>query len=258
MDTIKQVIYEKIKAAREKRFLTNCYSMDIVENSKEMWTLEDELVFSYDDHGINRLVFFAKEWKDVDVLLGMIDHGRYYLEFMTKNSREYIPRGLSLTAAILRMANPDCRSVFEENSVVLQYKNAEIIDMAKESDTDEINKILWSTFHTEISHLLSDEELREKIREGQVSIHRDQTGRIDALLQADVMPKKFYINQVVNRTDKQVIHAILLNRLERYIAAGGKYLYAWVEDKNIASLKFHEKYKMRHDGMWSMIYSLEK
>jgi hypothetical protein len=258
MDTGKQIIYEKIKAARAKRFLSNCYSMDVVENSNGIWLLGDEFLFSYDDHGINRLVFFAREWKEIDVLLDTIDYGRYYLEFMTKDPKKYVPRDSLLTASMLRMANPDCRSVFAEDSIVLPYKNTERIDMAKESDADEINEILWTTFHTEISHLLSDEELIEKIREGQISIHRDQTGHIDALLQADVMPKKFYINQVVNRSDRHVIHAIVLNRLEQYITAGGKYLYAWVEEKNIASLKFHEKYGMRHDGMWSMIYSLEK
>ena len=72
------------------------------------------------------------------------------------------------------------------------------------------------------------------------------------------MPKKFYINQVVNQGERKTIHAILLNRLEAYTNAGGKYLYAWVEDKNTASLKFHEKYGMKHDGMWSMIYSIER
>lgn len=42
------------------------------------------------------------------------------------------------------------------------------------------------------------------------------------------------------------------------IKAGGKYLYAWVEAFNVASVKFHEKYGMKHDGMWSMIYSIER
>ena len=72
------------------------------------------------------------------------------------------------------------------------------------------------------------------------------------------MPKKFYINQIVNKGKREIIHAILLNRLEEYIKAGGKYLYAWVEERNIASVKFHEKYGMKHDGMWSMSYSIER
>ena len=55
-----------------------------------------------------------------------------------------------------------------------------------------------------------------------------------------------------------MIHALLLNRLAEYAETGGKYLYAWIEDKNTASIKFHKKYGMRHDGMWNMIYSVER
>ena len=58
-----------------------------------------------------------------------------------------------------------------------------------------------------------------KIREGQISIHRNKEGNIDAILQAEEMPKKFYINQIVNKAEKNVIHAILLNRLKKYIEA---------------------------------------
>ena len=43
-------------------------------------------------------------------------------------------------------------------------------------------------------------------------------------------------------------------KIYEYIESGGKYMYAWVEENNIASLKFHQKYGMRHDGMWDLIY----
>lgn len=256
MDT--QIIYEKIKFARMQRFISNCYSIDIVERCNRIWFIDDGFLFTYTDHGINRLVYFAKDWNTVDELLGMVDHGRYYLEFITKDIWEYAPTESLLTASMMRMTNPDCRIVFESGSGVLQYKGAAVIEEAQESDVGEINKILYSTFHTEVSHLPNKDELREKIRENQITVHRDNGGHIDALLQAEVMPKKFYINQIVNNADKCIIHAMLLDKLEKYIAVGGKYLYAWVEDKNIASLKFHKKYGMRHDGMWSRIYYLER
>lgn len=254
----RQIIYKRTKVARLQRLLTNCYSMDAVENCKEMWSQGDEFIFSYEDHGVGRLVYFAKTWDSVDRLLEKVENGRYFLEFMIRNPEEYIPDNSMQVAAMLRLANPDCRNVFEPHSQVIKFKDAVAVETAVERDAEEINNILWSTFQTEISHLLSDEELREKIKAGQICIHRDDDNYIDALLQADVMPKKFYINQVVNKGNREVIHAILLNRLEEYIGGGGKYLYAWVEDKNIASIKFHEKYGMTHDGMWSMIYSIER
>ncbi len=254
----KQSIYEMIKTARLQRFVTNCYSMDVIEHCQKVWSQGDEFVFLYNDHGIQRLVFFAKSIDAVDKLLSQIDSGRYFFEFMTKNPEVFIPDKSKKIAAMMRFANPDCRNVFELDSKVIQYKCAASVETAGEQDATEINRILWSTFHTEISHLLSDSELKVRIKDGQLTIHRDADNNIDALLQADVMPKKFYINQVVNKANREVIHAILLNRLEEYINKGGKYLYAWVEDKNIASIRFHEKYGMKHDGMWSMIYSIER
>ncbi len=253
-----EIIYEKVNNARMQRLRNNCYSMDVVEHSQELWEKGDEFLLSYDDNGINRLIYFAKDYDSVDSLLNLVKNGRYYLEFMAKNPTEYIPSGSRRIAAMMRMTNSDCRSVFEKTSPIITYKDSVVIDNAAEYDAEEINRILWTHFRTEISHLLSDEELREKIKDGQLTVHRNIDGHIDALLQANVMPKKFYINQIVNKTEKNVIHAILLDRLEKYVNAGGKYLYAWVEDTNIASLKFHEKYGMKHDGMWSMIYSLER
>ena len=251
----KQIIFEKVKTARLQRFLNNCYSMDVVERCTNLWSSGDEFVLSYEDHGIQRLTFFAKSWESLNELLKQIEDGHRYLEFMTKDPEAFIPNGFSLTARMMRLANPDCRSVFEEDSPVLQYRDPTIRENAGTEDAKEINRILWNTFHTEISHLLTDEEVTERIR--QFTIHRGN-GLIDAVLQADVMPKKYYINQIVNKGEKKNIHALLLNGLEEYIAQGGKYLYAWVEDKNIASQKFHQKYGMTHDGMWNMLYCLEK
>lgn len=254
----KESIYEKVKKARFQRFVNNCYSMDTVEHCQEVWSQGDEFVFSYEDHGIQRLIFFAKNMNTVDRLLSEVDSGRYFLEFMTKNPDEFVPEKSSKIAAMMRFANSDCRNVFDSDSQIIKFKDSVAVETATEQDAEEINRILWSIFHTEISHLLTDEELRERIMDGQLTVHRDNSNCIDALLQADVMPKKFYINQVFNKGNKEVIHAIVLHRLEKYVNAGGKYLYAWIEDKNIASIKFHEKYRLKHDGMWSMLYSIER
>ena len=51
---------------------------------------------------------------------------------------------------------------------------------------------------------------------------------------------------------------MLQKRLKDYVNQGGKYAYAWVEKNNIASVKFHEKYGMKFDGLWNMVYALKK
>lgn len=254
----KELLYEKIKTARIQRFLTNCYSLDVIDHCVNTWEHGDDFIFSYEDHGIQRLIFFAKSWESVDQLLDKVEGDCFFLEFMTKDPNEYIPKNATLIAELKRLANPDCTSVFENDSLVLQYKDAAKFEIAREEDTKEINNILWTTFHTEISHLLYDKELCERIKNGQLTIHKNADNQIDAILQAEVMPKKFYINQIINKSTREIIHSILLYKLNEYIKANGKYLYAWVEKNNIPSLKFHQKYGMEHDGMWCMIYRLER
>lgn len=251
------IIYEKIKRARELRLINNCYRFDVVENSTKLWEAGDNFLFAYADHGVERLVYFGSDWNAVDELLKQVSDGQYFIEFMTKSPDEYQPAGSMLSARMMRLSNSDCRTVFSEGSAVMRYMDSKAGEKAKAEDVKEIVRILWSTFHTEISHLLSEDEIRNRI--SQFTVHRsERSGEIDALLQAEVMPKKFYINQVVNQGDRKNIHAMLLNELGRYIRDGGKYLYAWVEDTNTASLRFHEKYGMKHDGMWSMIYCVER
>ena len=251
------LLYEKVKRARIRRSFNNCYSMDLISKAERMWEKGDDFIFSYEDHGINRLIYYVSGWDSLDKLLDLMDNGKWFLEYITKNPYEYKPHSSRLVAKMLRMANPDCTSIFDSSSTVLRYKGAVKTEMANVKDAGEITTILWDTFRPEISHLLYTDEMKEPIMNGQVTIHKTD-GHIDALLQADVMPKRFYINQIVNLGKRQNVHALLIDRLEKYVYDGGKYLFAWVEDTNIASIKFHEKYGMKHDGMFSVIYCVER
>ena len=250
-----QNLQEKAKTARLARYLTNCYSMELIEKAEAIWTSGDSFLFSYNDHGVDRLVYFSQNYEVLNQMLAMTDHGKYYLEFMAKDPGEYTPANTDLVARLVRLANPDCRSILTD-SAVLQYWDESVGEYAEPKDAAEINDLLWSTFKTEVSHLLNENELKEVIQKKQVLIHRGES--IDAVLQLDVLPKKFYVNQVINKGEKKTIHAMMLNQIKKYVDQGGKYIYAWVDEKNIASLKFHAKYGMKHDGMWNLVYSLEK
>lgn len=252
----RQPVLELIQKARSNRFITNCYSDKMVDRIKKYWCRGDEFIFSYEDHGVDRLVYFVQNWDALERMISVIDPGQYYLEFLSKDDNELMLAGNLPIARMMRLANADCRSIFDDNSPVLQYRNPSVGKPASVDEAGEINGILWSVFRTEISHLLTDDELGERIAQQQILIHRNGQGAIDAILQTELMPKKLYINQVINQTNKDVIHAMMLSRIEEYISKGGKYLYAWVERDNIASMKFHGKYGMKHDGMYSLIYDI--
>ena len=251
----KQLIFDYINKARAQRFVSNCYSLDFVDSIDAVWEKENGKVFSYEDHGISRLLFFAKTYPDVDDILDEIKEGVYYIEFVTKNIGEYTPRQCHIRARMMRMANRDCGSLLCKAELSGFY-NKKIGYKASVDDVKDIHDLLWGTFDTEISHLPSMEEIRGHL--DQYSVYRDGKGIITTLLQVDVQPRSFYINQVINNNDRSIIHAMMLNELEKYIEAGGKYMYSWVEDTNIASMKFHEKYGMSADGTISIVYKLER
>ena len=249
---------EKVLKARSMKFFSNLYALEMLDKASAMWELGDEFIIAVKDNSVNRLFFFVEEISHFSNLLNIIPSGEYFFEMMTKKENENVPEESNLVAKLMRMANKDCSSVFREESEVMKYRQEVYEEKASEADAEEINEILWNTFRPEVSHLLSEAELTKKIVEGSVTIHRNEHNKIDAILQADVTPKKFYINQIVNKTNREVIHTILLNRLERYVTNGGMYLYAWVESDNLASLKFHRKYGMEHDGMYNLVYRVEK
>lgn len=257
MDT--GLLQEKINTARSNRLINNFYSADAAEKAFDLWESGDEFVFAYDDHGVKRLIFFIKDMGSIAPILDQAPCGRYCMDVMGRTAGENLSSDIKVISRLKRYSNADCRAVLESGSEVLDFKGSVPVETALESDAAELNKLLWSTFNTEISHLLSDDELKEAIGAGQISVHRNNEGAIDAMLQVDVMPKKFYINQIINKSGrKEVIHSILLSRLDEYVANGGKYVYSWIEETNAASLKFHEKYGMKHDGMWNTVYCLER
>ena len=191
---IVSILHERINAINAKcRPITNCYSMSMVDMADEIWQFNESCIFSLNDHGVNRLIYFAENENALEQLLKLPEGGTYFLEFMTRNEYDQesvlTEGGFVNHARMKRLINSDCRVLGD----VRFLGDGETGAVARTEDVHEINELLWSVFHTEISHLLTDEELTIEIEKGHTRIHRDSNGQIDALLQAYVMPKKFYI-----------------------------------------------------------------
>lgn len=257
---LREEIEQKIGNLRKKgRIISNCYTDAVVGMAEGLWTEGDSFLFSYDDHGVKRLVYFVLDTEQLKRLLERPDRSEngYVVEFLSRdrdeNRRLMEDVGYLPVAHMKRLSNPNCGKILRDFPVA-GYRDDSVGRLADVSEAGEVNRVLWSVFDTRISHLVNDTEFEGFIRNGEVSIHRGEDGAIDAVLQAVQQPCRFYINQVYNGTDKRVIHAMLQERLWEYVDAGGKYLYAWVEESNAASVKFHQKYGMGHDGMWDLVY----
>lgn len=261
------MLSEQIKEAIEKlkkngRLVTNVYTANIINHSSVFLWNADAILLSYNDHGVNRLYYYAHKLDNIEGLIESLSEDEYVLEFMTKNaedSSEVLQQlGFQCLAQMMRMSVRDVAVSVKNNNFASQYFDEAIGTFPGESLAQDINKVLWKVFDTRVSHLQDDDELKRSIEKREVLIHQNEEGSVDAVLQTIIQPQRFYINQVYNGADKSVIHSMMHQRLKEYIAAGGKYAYAWVDKNNIASVKFHQKYGLQHDGMWNMVYVLKR
>ena len=261
------MLSEQIKEAIEKlkkngRLVTNVYTADIINQSSVFLCNADAIVLSYNDHGVNRLYYYAHKLDSIEGLIESLSEDEYVLEFMTKNaedSSEVLQQlGFQCLARMMRMSVRDVAISVKNNNFASHYFDEAVGTFPDESLAQDINKVLWKVFDTRVSHLQDDDELKRSIEKREVLIHQNEEGSVDAVLQTIIQPQRFYINQVYNGADKNVIHSMMHQRLKEYIAAGGKYAYAWVDKNNIASVKFHQKYGLQHDGMWNMVYVLKR
>ncbi len=245
-----------------KRVFSNCY-LQFARHPEKEWDAaasEDSLVIRNKDHGVNWILFYTADFDDMGVVMQkeLLTEEEYVIDILSKDAllyeKELKKIGFSPFTRMMRMSNPDITSVLADHALKKAYDQPDMGKTAKEDEAAEINQKLWEIFDSRVSHLQTTDELRESIRRGEVVIHRTDQG-IVSILQKIVEPKCFYINQVYNGTKKRAVHAILLHELNKYAQNGGKYVFAWVEESNVASRRFHEKFGLKHDGLWNSIYT---
>ena len=256
-------LINKISLLRKKgRVITNCFvsfdSSDITEY--EVFSSEKTIIIINQEYKVSRVWFYTSEPQDfAELLKCSLNNAEYTLDIVTKDAvflkNELISAGFSCIAEMMRLSNNNVSEVFLSDSAVYKFLDCEYGITAKSIDADEIFDILWRTFDTRISHLPDKKELVDMIDKGEFLIYRDKEQKLTSLLQTVAEPKRLYINQVYNSAEPKIIHSLLLNRIKQYCEQGGKYIYSWVEKNNIASMKFHGKYNMRHDGLWDIVYS---
>ena len=221
-------------------------------------TSERTLLLIDFEGGASRVQFVTSDKNDLAQMLASVQEA-VTLDVIGRNPKELkgvlAQGGFHPIAQMRRWANRDISMVLDDNSAInKKYGNIKSGGVACEDDARQILDIYKKTFDTRISHLPSLEELRENIRQGEVVIHQE-AGRIRTILQRTIEPKRFYIHQVYNDGEKVWLHSLLLAELRRYYAQGGRYLYAWVQDTNIASQKMHAKYGLAPDGLWDIVYA---
>lgn len=226
-------------------------SIDMFKTYETILT-PDSVVYIENDHGVKRLKFYTLSAEDlIKVLHSLSTPVTADVVSKTPNdfSFEMEKAGFTLLARMKRLVNRDITEVVSK----MKPPKFTFGGVAHSSDTEAINNLLWSTFDTRISHLLSNDELAAVIEKGEVFTVKEQD-KVVTVLYKSTENNRFYINQVINLSDKECIHSLMYTELQKFYDSGGRYLYAWVQDSNIASNKFHAKYGMNFDGLYDLVY----
>lgn len=256
-------ISKKISLLRKNgKLLTNCFVNFNMSDNKEydVFSSENALIIINHEYRVNRVWFYTSAPQDlVELCNRYLNDDEYILDIITREPKqlreELNSAGFVCISEMMRLANHKISEVFSNDSAVYNYCSCEYGQAAAAEDADVICETLWRVFDTRISHLPEKNAIMESINNGEILLHKDNNQEIVSLLQTVTAPKSLYINQVYNSAKPEVIHAMLLSVIRKYCGQGGNYIYSWVDKNNIASMKFHGKYNMQHDGLWDIVYS---
>lgn len=241
--------------------ITNCFVNFSPADASEYETISSEktLIIILREEKVNRVLFYTLDIHDLLELSDrFLTNDEYTMDIITKDPQQFqnelVSNGFHGIAEMMRLANNNVPEVLSADSPVYKYLDNDYGVHAEPSDCDDISNTLWQVFDTRISHLPTKDAIITSIKNDEFLIYRNQENKIASLLQTVAAPKKLYINQVYNSDKPEIVHSMLLNRIRQYCGQGGKYIYSWVDKNNIASIKFHQKYNMTHDGLWDMVY----
>lgn len=244
-------IFQAIDRLKQKgeRLVTNCFVGANKLDDADCILTGKSLLFVKHEYKVDRLLFYTSNINDLlENAVIQLEKGNYYMDITSRNAllyrRELLTSGFELTAEMMRLSSRNILKLIETSCDENVGMSGAI------TDATAIYDLLWSVFDTSVSHLPDINEIKAKI--SQFTLEKNEEGAIISLLQAVEEPKSFYINQIYNNGGN--IHGILRSKLKKYSDNGGQYLYSWVDKNNIASLKFHAKYDMKHDGLWNIVY----
>lgn len=250
-------INEKIKTLKSRGKVFSNYFGILEFSNCEFLTTDKTVLIIKHEYKVDRLYYFTLDISDLlENALVRLSKSDFCLDLITKKpeqfERTFIDAGLILKSRMKRVAVSDVSQVLEGNSAVAEFFDPNIGEFPEKKDAPQIYDLLWEVFDTDISHLPDLTEVENSIDRNEFTWY-NKDGKV-SLLQMVIKPKSLYINQVYNPNEKNIIHAMLLNRIKEYCANGGKYMYSWVEETNIPSMKFHAKYQMEPDGLWNIVF----
>ena len=83
-------VFERIRAIKkEYRPLTNCYSLESLNSVSAFWECENSFAYTFYDHGIERIIYFAVNEDELERLLKIHLVASIILNFSLKTKKNF-------------------------------------------------------------------------------------------------------------------------------------------------------------------------
>lgn len=242
------------------RPLTNFYdNIPKNRNIVSVYNKEKSIVFCVDDNSVYRGYFYSSDLDELQDLLGKLNKNTI-VDIITKKENLDVSillnkSGFEKYAIFKRASNPNiCEFDEINNAEYLENKLDNLGKYAELRDLKLIHSKLYKIFNPYTSHIMTVDELEYMIINKQVMVNITNNDLVSFLI-FRIEGCKFYINHVYNNGDRKIIDYIMKKSLTKYINDFKiNYLYSWIDEKNVRSIRFHERYGMKFDGLIDFIY----
>lgn len=220
---------------------------------------ENCVVFGFKDNYIYRLFFFANNISCINECLKEFPRGAILEWIYTENVSNEIGNIQNLKQIdSFRRYKVDLRNdSYKEKLDETFYKRFinDCGEVATLNDFEEMNSLINTIFDKRVSHLPSQVELNELIKNGNVIVCR-KVDKIKTFWIYKIEGKKIYSYQAYNSIQGTYIQSVWFRLFEKFASENFREVYAWVSDKNIFSLNLHFKFNFEFDRLYLRIFEL--
>lgn len=244
------------------KIITNYFTFNYNNKIINIYKDEKSIFFIIEDNMVFRGYFFSTDEDNLSLLLKKVKE-ECIVEILTKDEplkydNIFLSSGFVFNSIFKRYSNDNLKLKLNE-SIPNKLKNLEFRKYGKIATLDDVDLLhnkLYETFDHRTSHLPEKDEIANMILNNQIVIEKENNDVV-AFLIYKIEGCKYYVNQIYNSVNSEVIHSILYNSIIDSMKKNVNYAYAWIDENNIRSIKFHEKYGMRFDGLSSISYIKE-
>lgn len=257
---MKEHILKKISLLRKNKvfFLSNIYQV-IEENILEMQETETTIAFLVQDRDVKRGYFATNKVEELPELIRKWPTGTG-IDFLSNKKDSNLAHNLN-------------EAGFEPYAVYLKAENAhigetlgkmdqnkydfsaceEFLSPVDTGDVEEILHFLYENFNPLTSHIETQEEMCNRIKRGDLVVHKEQN-RIVTVLTFDPKPKKLYMEHMLNRGESIFMHMLYYYILQREVKKGVISVDTWIREDNLRALNFVKRYGLEPGRLKNFVY----